>query len=419
MTEPGDDFDSMLRSSLRQQAGHAPQLDLTSAALKRARGMRTRRRAVGAVAFVAAAAVAVPVGSSILQREVEDSHIADAETSLESAGPAQEPVDVSLARLPRGDDPQVPYIAGDQLIHEGSASTVPGAPADPQDFDAPALVDAAAFTDGTGAWLHDPQRGSLTFDPGTTSSSLPSSGNVSNPAVDTDGSVAWAANGVDVDGQPADTATVLYTDTLSGQPAYAYTDQLAVRQLTAVHDAVAVFNAVTTDGTRVVGRVDLASSPATVEQPWPHIVSLTAASPANGLMVGRTEDMTGSQRNCQAMLSYDDGSELWRTCEWIPQEFSLDGSRVFAIAADTEGFGPREVAVLDAGTGEVVQQLTTPGTFGRATFEDADTVDIVTVEDGSSAIVRCRSAGSCELATDPLPAVPDSLSSPYQLTANP
>ncbi len=427
MTWPDDDqVDHQLRAVFERQAADAPRVDLTSRTLARARQIRTRRRVAGGAALLVAAVVGVPVGASVLLHQPPDTNVADkpsastAQPELSNSRPIAKPIDVSLSGLPRGEGPSVPYISGNQLIQAGSASSVPGPSGDLSDATAPALVDAAVFTDGTAGWLREPRDGSVTFDAGTASPTLPDADNVSQPAVDEDGSVAWAANGVDVDGEPADVATILYTDTLSGEPAYAYPDQLTVKQMTAVSGAVAVFNATTTDGTQVVGRVDLAtSSPATVEQPWPELASLTAASPANGLMVGRTLDMAGRQRPCLAMLSYDDASQLWRTCAWVPQEFSRDGSRVYAIAADGDGFGPREVAVLDATSGQVIERLTTPGTFGRATFEDAETLDIVTVEDGSSAIVRCQVAGSCELATEPLPAEPDSLVSPYQLAANP
>lgn len=425
MTRP-DDFDDRLREVFERHADDAPRVDLTSGTLAQAQRIRTRRRVASGAALLVVAAVGIPVGASVLLHDPRSSNVADKDSANTSPSDSDNPqttsrpIDVALSGLSRGADPTVPYISGDQLIQIGSASSVPGAPTTSKAVRATALVDAATFTDGTGGWLTDKRDGSVTFDPGTATTTLPNADSVSQPAVDDDGSVAWAANGVDVDGKPADAATIIYTDTLRGEPGYAYTDQLAVKQLTAVSNAVAVFNATTTDGTPVVGRADLATpSPAEVEQPWPQLTSLTAASPATGLMVGRTVTMTGSPRPCLAMLSYDDASELWRTCDWIPQEFSVDGSRVYAIAANGDGFGPREVAVLDARSGQVVERFTTPGTFGRATFEDADTLDIVTVEEGSSAIVRCQLPGSCELATDPMPAVPDSLVSPYQLAANP
>lgn len=427
MTRPDeiDNVDDQLRAMFERHADDAPRVDLTSGTIARARRIRTRRRVASGAAVLVAAAVGIPVGNSVLLNDTRSSDIADKDSAntslseLDDSRTASEPVDVSLSALSRGDDPTVPYIADGQLMQTISASSVPGAPTTAKAMRAAALVDAAAFTDGTAGWLRDPRDGSVRFDPGTTAATLPSADNVSQPAVDHDGSVAWAANGVDVDGSPADLTTIFYTDTLRGGPAFAYTE-LTVKQVTAVSDAVALFNATTVDGSQVVGRVDLASSSsAAVEQPWPQLASLTAASPAHGLIVGRTITMTSSQRPCLAMLSYDDASELWRTCDWVPQEFSVDGSRVYAIAANGDGFGPREVAVLDARSGQVVEQLTTPGTFGRATFEDTDTIDIVTVEAGKSAIVRCGVAGTCELATEPRPAAPDSLVSPYQLAANP
>ncbi|MEP6665135.1 MAG: hypothetical protein ABJA81_01690 [Nocardioidaceae bacterium] len=420
MTDDRDDLNIDLKAVFEHYADDAPRVDLAPGALKQARHIRMRRQIAVGGAALAVAAVVVPVGASLIGDSDNQSTIASTTNRETNTGTptdqtpetsTSQAIDVSLPDLRRGDDPSVPYVGDGQFVEAGQAVSIPS--------DQP-VVDATRLAEGPVIWRYSRGGPVLNYDTAGQTTSLPRGRSASNPAIDSDGSAAWSVASVDVDGQPADTETLLYTDSLTSDVKYAYSAPLSVGQLLAAHEGMVVFNARRVDGSQVVGRVDMtASSPAPVEQPWPNLVSLTAASPKAGLMAGRTTDMTGPQRHCAAMLSYDDASELWRTCNWTPLEFSSDGSRVYAIAKSTEGFGPRLAAVLDADSGQVLQELTTPGTFGRATFEGADTLDIVTVQDDKAAIVRCPSDGNCELATDPLPAVPDSLVEPYQITANP
>lgn len=153
-----------------------------------------------------------------------------------------------------------------------------------------------------------------------------------------------------------------------------------------------------------------------------HATATDAIDPSFALMAGRTTDMTGTQQHCLAVLAYADASELWRSCSWRPVDFSPDGSLVYAVATPGGQVDASRSAILDATTGRVLQEFSTKGTFGRASFDGTATVDIVLLEDGRSAIVRCDLTGSCNLATKPLAdedAGRTSLVSPYQLTANP
>ncbi len=415
MSDHRDDVNLHLKAALERYADDAPRVDLAAGAVKRARRIRMRRRIGVGAAALAVAAVAVPVGATLIGHSDNQTPVAGKTGATSTDGDTQaapQAIDVSLPELARGDDPSVPYVGDGQFVEDGQAVSI--------STDHP-VVDATRLAEGPVIWHYKPGSAVLDYDTSVRASVLPRGTSASNPAIDSNGSAAWAIANIPLNHQRAGVEMLVYTDSLTdpGVAKYAEVDPLSVRQVLAAHEGTVVFNARDDDGIQVVGRADMtASAPAQVEQPWPDVASLTAVSLQAGLMAGRTSDMTGPQHNCAAMLSYGDASELWRTCNWIPLEFSGDGSRVYAIAKSTEGFGPRLVAVLDSSSGEVLQQFTTQGTFGRATFE-GDALDIVTVQDGKAAIVRCSSDGDCELATDPLPAAADSLVEPYQLTANP
>jgi hypothetical protein len=419
----GEDFDDRMRQLLRQHAEDAPRVDLTDGSLRQARRIRLRRRVAVGAAVLAVAAVAIPVGIGLVD-PAHDPNLADRTntddgTTGATGTPSGPPTTViALGDLAGGDAPAVPYIAAGELVRDGDSTPVPGAPDDVSDPSSTAVVvDAAAFDDGVAGFILNTHEGSLTV-PSGGESQLPSSPGTTQPAIDKDGSVAYAVKGRDATGAAADdTSTIVYATRLGDTPRFASTDQLVIDQVMDVEHGVALFNAVTPRGKQVVGSVDFGEGPpATLRTPYADVVSLSAADQGIGLMAGRTTTM---RRHCNAMLTTANASELWRSCRWRPTEFSPDGSRVFAVGLPLNGAPVQEAAVIDANTGSVIHTFTTAGRFGRATFEPDNALDIVTVEDGDSAIVRCRSEGGCELATAPQPARPGSLVAPYQLTANP
>ncbi|HEY7042560.1 MAG TPA: hypothetical protein VH419_02710 [Nocardioidaceae bacterium] len=413
----GADLEADVRQTLQRHAGDAPHLDLTESSLRRARRFRLRRRLAVTAAAAAVVAVCVPVAATIVD-DTRSADVADGPAPSRAATSPVAPVtDIALAGLALGPAPAVPYIVDAQFVHAGRHSDL-SAIATTGSGSKHSVVDAATFSDGVGGFVADSDQ-RLEFR-ATRATPLPSARAATSPAIDHNGAVAFAVNGVDVDGRPAQTGTVLYADALSAQPSYAYTHQLDVKQVMDVQDRVVLFNAATPDGTQVVGSADLASSgPGSVQQPWPNVVSLSAADQAVGLMVGRTTDMGEGEHQCSAMLSTDGATELWRSCQWRPTEFSPDGSRVFAVSASAAGDDVRSGAILDAKDGTVIRAFTTAGTFGRATFEGDNALDIITIQDGESAIVRCFEDGNCQLAAAARPAETGSLVVPYQLTANP
>ena len=426
----GPSFDEQMRETLHRHASEAPRLDLAARSLAKARRIRRRRRVATGLAALAVAAVAVPVGTTVLSDPGSSSadvanRAPDSPSSTSSAmasaddGQAAPVTVVSLRELHASrQPPTVPYIHDRTLVQGGSNRSIPEAPVDPYDPTSAQVVDAAAFSDGVGAFVLDPGTGSLALR-STAKPALPRYTATTSPAIDIDGSVAFALSGVRSSFRPPEPSLLVYADTLDGTPRTSPAGSLAVRQVMDVDHGVVVFNATDADGNQVVGRADLAdASGSSVEQPWPDVVSVSAVDQSGGLMVGRTATMGTGEHHCSAMLSTDDASELWRTCDWRPTEFSPDGSRVFAVAVDAEGVG-QATAILDAHSGKVIREFSTPGRFGRATFESSNALDVVAVDRGRAAIVRCTESGACALATKPEPARPGSLVVPYQLTANP
>jgi hypothetical protein len=411
-----------MRATLRRHADDAPRTDLTTGALTRARRIRTRRRLTVAAAALGVAAVIVPLGTGIV-RSGDDSNLADrgadetssatSTTGLDAAAPLTE---VTLSDLPSGAAPDVPYLDQGRLVRSSGTEVVPGSSGDTSRPGSAYLVDAVALDDGVVGFRADPKSQSLgLYTAG--SSMLPSSPQTVQPAIDSDGSMAYAAKGVDVDGRPAQVSTIVYTSRVDGSFRFAYSDDATVTQVMDVEDGIVLYDALDAQGRRFVGRAGNFSNDARVvlDRPYPDVVALSAADQGVGLMVGRT---TGMNKHCNAMLSTSDAATLWRSCSWRPTEFSPDGSRVYAVRLPIDG-AITESAVLDANDGTVIRRFSTDGSFGRATFESDNALDVVTVEGGEAAIVRCSASGDCELATDLATARPDTEAAPYQLTANP
>lgn len=415
MTEH-DDFDAQLRASLERQAGGASHADLAAGALRQARRIRKRRRIGTAVAAVAVVAVVVPVGVAVVGDQApRDSTATQPNTSEQPSntviGPPPDPIDVALDDLPRGDDPSVPHIQGSTFIAADGSSTELSL--------ADGLYSATKLPGGEVVGWYRPN--GLVANYGTDDLVLPpGEGVAGGPVVDSDGSIAWVEQEVDEFGNHVGDATLKYGARLDDVRSLSLGD-VTVTNLLAVRDGVAVANLLE-NNRPVVIRVDMLAAEPHVERPWPGVSFATAVSPDSDLLAIGTEKTTQPNGyTCAAVVNASDLGELWNSCAWTPVGFSADGSQIIAgRLAGFEGFGPTRLAVLDTATGSVLQELTTPrGAFGAQAFETNGVLDVVTVNDGTAAIVRCTVAVECELATDvqPVdPGDPDALSEPYQLT---
>lgn len=419
MTGPDDELQHRLRASLDDAADGAPHVDLARSALTRARGLRRRRRVTAVAVSAVAVAAVIPIGLRLGSDPPDDPHLATAPTttpttvlpttrpSATSGRSSSTPVDVEIDGLPLGAAPRVPYVDG-STFHGGSGSVALAPTADP-------VKDVVELDDGIGVWTQNNSSGNKHLSTNGSSTVLPTDTTVSNPAVDArSGAAVWAIHGEDASGAPTAGDTLVATRALTNVDGSVTTAPLTVGHVMGATDGTVIFNAI--DGQRaVVGRADIAA--ATYDTPWPSLSLVTAVSPDLTRFAATVRGQSGT---CTSVLSYPDGDVDWRSCEWRPMEFSSDGARVLAYAP-SDGLGPRDLAVLDASNGDVLGSFTTKGTFGRATFEDADTMVAVVLVGPQSVIVRCTVDGSCELATTPAqvtPDDPDSLIAPYQITAN-
>ncbi len=411
MTEH-DDFDAQLRASLERQADGASHADLAAGALRQARRIRKRRRIGTAAAALAVVAVVVPVGVAVVGDQApRDSTATQPNTSQPPTstviGPPPEPIEVTLADLARGDDPSVPYIDG------GTFHAADGSNTELSLEDGPYSATKLPGGEVVGWYRPNGNVANYATDDGFVLP--PGEGVAGGPVVDSDGSIAWVEQEVDQFGNPVGLATLKYGASLDDVRTVSLGD-VTVTNLLAVRDGVAVANLLE-NSKPVVVRVDMLATEPQVERPWPAVSFATAVSPGLDLLAVGTEKTTQPNDSpCAALVSAADLGELWNSCAWMPMGFSADGSQVVAVRVGSEGFGPTRVAVLDTATGSVLQALTTPGTFGEQSFEANGVVDMVTVDDGNAAIVRCTVAAECVLATDVQRAEPDSLSAPYQLT---
>lgn len=419
MTRPDDDIEQRLRAALGNHADDAPRVNLADAALSQAGRIRTRRRVGAGLVAAAVVALAVPIATTVTGDGRQD-NTATKPTGTDVTGGTSssttevvdlKPVRVALTGLDQGSAPEVPYIAGDQFVSSAGTTTLAGTPSP--------VTDAVQLADGVGVWSQKTDlSGKDELSTNGAGTDLPTGEAVSNPAVDAEtGEIAYAALG-----GKGESDTVVVAKALNGDSRSASTGGVQVAHVMGVHDGVVVFNGLDDSG-KVVALMDLNDASPTVETPWASLnaKTISAIDPKLDQFAAFVGDRAGQfgERDCSTMFTAE-GDEEWDSCAWRPVEFSPDGSAVLAVATNTDGFGVRQLAVLDADTGALLAAYTTPGTFGRATFED-DQVMMVTVTDDQSAIVRCDIEGPCELATSAQNVVaddPESLVTPYQLTAN-
>jgi hypothetical protein len=424
-----DDFETQVRLALGDHAGDAPRVDLADAALARARGIRRRRAVVSAGALVATAAVAVPVGAHLASDNDARDHTASPHATDQNVTPhpATQPSNatlpaptthVAIAGLGSGPPPHVPYIDGSTFVDaaggEHAAEATNGL----------TVTDAAGVDGGVLIWQENTSKNLTTYSAEGGSTDLPAADSVTRPAIDHGDTPAavFAVHNTHAAGAPAQGDTIVYARALSGGTSTVETG-LDIRQVMGSYNGEVIFNAVDGGEHGVVGLVTVPGGDTSVQTPWPNLTSVTAVSPDETQLAGiLASGYQSGQRHCAAMIDAADATTMWTRCPWNPLEFSPDGSRVLARDWRSEGLGPNRLAVLDAQTGDVVQEYTTSGVFGRATFDGAaDTVLMVVAVEDQASIVRCSVGGDCELATPPAivaPGDPDAVLRPYQLTAN-
>jgi hypothetical protein len=92
----------------------------------------------------------------------------------------------------------------------------------------------------------------------------------------------------------------------------------------------------------------------------------------------------------------DTDTRLWRSSRQRVEAFSADGAHVATVALLSDGIGPSEVQLREAGGTRLDRYRAV--WFGRIAFEDSDTLLLHAFGAQKAAIVRCTN-GSCERAS--------------------
>lgn len=365
-----DDLDTRLRESLHRGADTLPYtLDLSGPAIVRARGIRRRRLAVTGAALVALAVVTVPVGLRAGDG-LTGGAVAPAGTEVD--GPARLRID--LEQLPEGGRPQVPFAQNGVFELAGGAGTA--------DFQALDFIGAEAYGEWVAVTAFD---GNLLrlyrFDNSGQRAAevLVESGAESTVASADHRWLAYVDAG---EGGAAGSITVVDTET-GRTDTHGLTGRSA--ELLAVVDGRVYWRSVGAGRsvTEMWSAIDGSSS-------YRHeSVMVSDDGRLAGVVTVRSD-----YGNCHALLEVESGDRRWSTCDWTPESVSPDGRFVYATPAYADGYGPVEVAVLDAATGEVLRRLELTadpgqgGFFMDARWEGDQTLLLQAEALGQAALVR-------------------------------
>ena len=408
MNERPDEVEQRLRTSLRRGADTLPYaLDMTTGAVARARRIRRGRRVATGAAALAVVAVAVPVGlqATDSQRAGEPP---TSPATQEGDGPRK--VDLDLATMSAGARPAVPFAQNGVFFLAGDAGSV-----DLQSlssFDAVAWGDVAAVTESYDdgreqrLYVYDPTSDMQTRDV------LVEEGAVSTVASADHRWLAYVDAG---EGEAVGTVTVADADTGASE-GFELVDRST--ELLAVADGTVFWQSGGGGETPTLQAWSAAGGPIDIG-----IIDATAVSGDGTVASAVTE--RPADGSCHGLFEVPDGEQQWRTCDWTPESISPGGRWVYAEPASTDGYGPVEVAVLDAYTGEVVRTVRfgtgeDVGFFRDAEWESADTL-LLQVEAASQAALVRVDVGTGEASTA-MPPVPyagldaaDPEPPPYQL----
>ncbi|WP_020578318.1 hypothetical protein [Actinopolymorpha alba] len=411
------DLTDDLRAGLARLATYArTHHDPASDALRRARRMRSRRRATAVVAGVAAIAVVLPIGLNLVGPRGDHTRVDPATatptpaptrtaTPSTSAGPtvgaspaptpghvveqyARKAITISFDGLPRGEQPKVPWYA-DGKIHNGTTTT-------------PAEVTPlyTAFEAVAGGYLisryedDQPHLRLIGLD-GTEKLSTPSR---SIPVVSRDRQqIAWATEEGTINVTEARTGKVLHSVDLGQAVPVGFLDEQVV---------------LTPGGYGAVSESDKAQvwDPRTGQLTlWKDFygTDATDGSGLAGVLPKVAQERKDEDLYCAATIDTDDGNrELWRVCPTtLGSIINISGfspsGRYAQVTISNEGQTVPHETITDARTGRPV--LTIQYTDATIAWED-DEHFLLSAYDSDrqkAAIIRCTPTGTCELATEP------------------
>jgi hypothetical protein len=146
----------------------------------------------------------------------------------------------------------------------------------------------------------------------------------------------------------------------------------------------------------------------------------------------RATNMQRGLLGVKTSYNHDDGTSCWKvatnqggdrepeTCDWTTQAFSPNGAHVAGYPSDADGQGSPTVALLDAGTLNVVARFERVGNgethVADVAWEDDSHLLATLYEDGSWHLVRLGLDGSIQ-TLDETPGPPED--SPFRFAAHP
>ncbi len=402
MNQRHDQVERELRASLHRGADTLPYArDLTTDAIDRARRIRLGRRAWAGAAVLAVLAVAVPVGLQAADSPRAGEPPAPPATQ-EIEGPRT--VDLDLATMSEGPAPGVPFAQSGVGFLAGDAGTVDFQGLDWAGYDA--WGDTAVVTES-----YDAGGALYRYDPTTDMQTRDVLVEVDTSGVLTSADHRWLAYAET--GEDRATTTITVADAETGASGRVEVAGGTIELLNVV-DGIVYWQS---------GGNGMLHSWSPVGESSTHDYRATMVSDDGTLASAVTRDTDVTQ--CRTLVELASDEVRWRTCDWTPEAVSPDGRWVYATPAYADGYGPVEVAVLDAETGEVVRTVgfgtgEDVGFFRDAAWESDDAVLLQVEAAGQAALVRVTVAtGEATTAMQPVPYTglddPDPEPPPYLL----
>ncbi|MGH3329920.1 MAG: hypothetical protein ACRDPJ_01325 [Nocardioidaceae bacterium] len=347
-----------------------------------ARRIRRRRNWVGGAVAAMVAAVAIPSGLAV-SNSLTTAEGPNGDSPV--AGSPDKPELLTLNGLERGDDPKIDYLARRDLVGaDGSVTRLDGT-----------YTKITPYFPGwlAGTWSENGPVQVFLDEDGQTLRSQPGSDFVVNASASQIAYVT-AAEGVQ-DGQKLVLAPTMGSESLKQRQSV----PADASPIGFLDEDTVVYR---TEG--VEPRTFVTSFDGAAAERVPGLRGAAGAS-ESGLIAGMTT--VTDEGSCSAVVRADGFQRLWQTCDFTLLTFSPDGRHVLATSSYRDGLGDRELAILDARTGEVVRHYEKKSMgslhINHMVWED-DTHALATVfEDGEWAVVRVDTEGNVESATEPVP----------------
>lgn len=379
--------------------GHPLDLDTVK---RSARRIQRRRRAAVGLAAAAVLAVAVPAGFAMTGTSTRSvgpaarpsASVTTSASASPSASPSQSPssdsspsataspdntgrtTGISLGVLGTGPAPTIGWLEGRTYHHDGTTSLLPALPGSGGTY-----TDVSAYHGGWLATAHTDQGARvLTID--NTGKVVSDQAGGDRIVATGDGTqIAWVADGSIHQALPsgmsdAEASQKIPDGVFADVVGWAFNQ---VVYATSGGDNASVYRTGMGGTNRVV----------------PGLITSRGSSDVAGLIGGMISYDNKTGTSCWAVVK-PTGERIWRTCDWALETFSPDGSLVLGTPADGDGLGSKQVALLDAHSGEVraIFDLPPNGFASGFGWEDDGHVLASMYDDGQWGVVRLAPDGS-------------------------